>query len=535
MDVKLPDGTVVQNIPDGTSKADLVAKLKANGMNVPDSWSTPPAAAANPSYLDSALGALGKISNYASNIPAQAEVAAHYGSGALSAIPAGWAGILSGGNGDVVNKVQSALTYQPRTDMGKAVVGNVDKVASIPAQLGDRAGGAVTDATGSPTAGAATNTLIQALPMMLSGARGGLVKPAEVIKGSDVTKAQTLAASNAEGLVVPPSLTKNPPLAANTANGLGGIAETNKLARDMNTPTQNNIAAREVGLAKDTPLNPTVVNQQIQNAVQNAYKPLKELGDVPVDQEHLDAMTRLGGSDRAAASIDPRLGNPQISALADALSPTGKALDPLTLQQKKPAWDSAAIVDTISALRGQASDAFSSGNSTLGKALKQGANSLESLVDRHLTATKGNGSQALTDFRVARTTIAKGHDVLGALNSATGDVDPRILARNDDGQMSGGLATLSNFAKAFPDAAAPSKGTPPGVTAFQANVEPSAGVAGAALNLLGRPTLRNYALGKTVQSQLANLQPKRATLNARALSAVFANPTAFSSMYEDQQ
>lgn len=38
MDVRLPDGTVIQNVPDGTTKADLVAKLKANGMAVPSEW-----------------------------------------------------------------------------------------------------------------------------------------------------------------------------------------------------------------------------------------------------------------------------------------------------------------------------------------------------------------------------------------------------------------------------------------------------------------------------------------------------------------
>lgn len=34
MDVRLPDGTVIQNVPDGTTKAELTAKLKANGYDV---------------------------------------------------------------------------------------------------------------------------------------------------------------------------------------------------------------------------------------------------------------------------------------------------------------------------------------------------------------------------------------------------------------------------------------------------------------------------------------------------------------------
>lgn len=34
MDVRLPDGTIIKNVPDGTSKADLVAKLQANGYDI---------------------------------------------------------------------------------------------------------------------------------------------------------------------------------------------------------------------------------------------------------------------------------------------------------------------------------------------------------------------------------------------------------------------------------------------------------------------------------------------------------------------
>lgn len=38
MDVRLPDGTIIQNVPEGTTKADLVAKLQGNGMAVPSEW-----------------------------------------------------------------------------------------------------------------------------------------------------------------------------------------------------------------------------------------------------------------------------------------------------------------------------------------------------------------------------------------------------------------------------------------------------------------------------------------------------------------
>ena len=36
MDVELPDGMVIEGVPDGMSKADLVTKLRNNGYNL--SW-----------------------------------------------------------------------------------------------------------------------------------------------------------------------------------------------------------------------------------------------------------------------------------------------------------------------------------------------------------------------------------------------------------------------------------------------------------------------------------------------------------------
>lgn len=41
MDVRLPDGTVIKDVPDGTTKAQLAEKLKANGMAVPSDWLAP--------------------------------------------------------------------------------------------------------------------------------------------------------------------------------------------------------------------------------------------------------------------------------------------------------------------------------------------------------------------------------------------------------------------------------------------------------------------------------------------------------------
>ena len=42
MDVRLPDGTIIQNVPDGTTRAQIAEKLRANGIQIPDEWLSEP-------------------------------------------------------------------------------------------------------------------------------------------------------------------------------------------------------------------------------------------------------------------------------------------------------------------------------------------------------------------------------------------------------------------------------------------------------------------------------------------------------------
>lgn len=56
MDVRLPDGTIIKNVPEGTTKAQLVDKLQRNGMAIPSEWlqagtpSSKPTIQATPAY-----------------------------------------------------------------------------------------------------------------------------------------------------------------------------------------------------------------------------------------------------------------------------------------------------------------------------------------------------------------------------------------------------------------------------------------------------------------------------------------------------
>lgn len=101
---------------------------------------------------------------------AMPEVVLHEASGLAGQIAGGWAGILSGGDADAVRKVSDALTYEPRTESGKATLEGihqgvgmilgapgVKQVVNAYDTVADKAGAV------SPAAGAAIRTLPTAI------------------------------------------------------------------------------------------------------------------------------------------------------------------------------------------------------------------------------------------------------------------------------------------------------------------------------------------------------------------------------------
>lgn len=75
MDVRLPDGTIIKGVPDGTTKAQLAEKLQRNGMAVPSEWLAPsapePTAVKAGKVLNSIPRQLGLTARYAIEGPAQ--------------------------------------------------------------------------------------------------------------------------------------------------------------------------------------------------------------------------------------------------------------------------------------------------------------------------------------------------------------------------------------------------------------------------------------------------------------------------------
>lgn len=174
MDVQLPDGTTVKGVPDGTTKAQLAEKLKANGRNVPDEWLAPSTPKEQP--------ALPK------GFPGVIEEAAHVGSQLASFPVAGVAsayqfatsppGLRARNAAQASEAVQQAMTYQPRTAGGQAFAKASDTVLGIPAKLADTLTGGIAEnptikgalgPTGSEVLQAGANAALQAVPSVLGG------------------------------------------------------------------------------------------------------------------------------------------------------------------------------------------------------------------------------------------------------------------------------------------------------------------------------------------------------------------------------
>jgi hypothetical protein len=160
---------------------------------------------------------------------AATETLASFGTGAVATPLAGIAGIgTAAANAmgltdaepaDVVRNVQGALTYQPRTQGGQRLTEMVGYIPEKIGQFADWAGGKTTDATGSPLAGTAVNTFINAAPAGLLK-----VKPkAGVVPRNGNGGTSPVARPAAPASQAKPNT--QPAAAANGKAGLGGVSK----------------------------------------------------------------------------------------------------------------------------------------------------------------------------------------------------------------------------------------------------------------------------------------------------------------------
>lgn len=177
MDVKLPDGTIITNVPDGITQSELMSRLgkeKSSSSMVEDivGGVTEPLAKM----------ATGIIAKPASEL-------------------AGLAAAAMGGD-DVEgwkNHFQNSLTYEPRTDAGKSAYNPLnaipEAIAKVVGGVGNLAGDTISDGNASSLRGMVGNAVREAIPQAVGFL--GVTKPASVISAAKTAAKPITATADA--------------------------------------------------------------------------------------------------------------------------------------------------------------------------------------------------------------------------------------------------------------------------------------------------------------------------------------------------
>jgi hypothetical protein len=418
----------------------------------------------DPSTAKPEEGGLHPVVNYNPGV-GMVEGALSLGTGAAGSIAGGISGLgtiatnalglTNTPPGDRVAQVAEALTYRPRTVAGEKVVEGVSMPFELLAKGADAAGGAVTDATGSPVAGTAVNTLINAAPMALGPlARGVPRESPAAIAARAKTKALNaphdagVALAREKGLAITPS-EANAGAAARIIEGLSGEPRLAKGMSQKNAPTINAMIRRDVGLADDAPLTRDAL-AQIRKEEGAHYEAIKQTGRFGTDakfQADLHAITK--SFDTAAKDFAHRSENP-----------FKKTLDGLNVKS----MDAASAVEEVKLLRLDADKAYRTGDKQLGKAFKDAAQALDDQIDRHLKRHAAATNQpdladAVAKYQAARTRIAKTYAADKALNETTGNINAGVYASElkKGKPLSGEGLAVGQFARQFQRSSQPAE------------------------------------------------------------------------------
>lgn len=397
------------------------------------------------------------------------ETALNLGSGMLAGPVSGLAGIGAGiGKGlgmtnadpaDVVRKVGSAMTYEPKTSTGKAISGAINKPFELLGQAGDAAGSYVAEQTGSPLAGAAVNTALQAAPMAAGKLLG---KPAASRLANTETELAKQKALNAprdenvtamrdKGYVLPPSVTGNQGALTSFFQGIAGSTKMDYGASYKNQPVTNSLIKKELGIPEHEPISKSNLSD-LRDLAGAAYENVKKaVPDLVVTKDFKDALQNPNSNFAAAKKAFPAyFKNAEINKMVSDLTKNPTFESEAAIQmQKKLRYDGYANLKAFDKPSQQA----------LGEAQLNAAHAIDNLIDQNLNMKAPPGvnnfqSKLATGLAEARKKIAQSYAVENALNDTTGNVSAKTLGKlwEKQGTLTGGLKDVAQSHNAFPKA-----------------------------------------------------------------------------------
>lgn len=460
-------------------------------------------------------------------------------------------GNADGNPGGFKQYVQDALTYSPRTGAGQATANALAMPGKAVGWLANATGKFYGDTL---KAAGASDAVASAVQDGITEATVQAANLAGVLKAkapTPLTEAETLnsqnvAAGQALGYKIPPSMIARTGLAGRVLEGIGGAANVVRGAKLDNQLVHNNLAAGDLGLESGQSITQEALDQARQQEYDNGYKPIRSLGRVNVDFQHQQLVADIrNGVD---LSITSDAGKAALGQLSDTLLPK-YSMNPTTLTMDA-AFDSSALVDKISALRARAGELYQSGEGRVGKAYRLAATGLESLIDRSAQSAVDAGtvdSSLLDNYRASRTQLAKINDVENSTNLTTGNVDAIKLGRIHDKSpnlLTGGLRQIAAFANAFPEVArVPTRAASVTSPIDMGLAEGAAGLAGGGLGKAavsavavgaGRGIARSVSLKPWAQKSITSMVNQNLQ-NPGTRAITYGSPLAFNSLVDTTQ
>ena len=265
------------------------------------------------------------------------------------------------------------------------------------------------------------------------------------IKESELAAPRIDAARDAIelGLAVDPSLS-NPSTIARLKTGAVGTAGLQGNLSKINLPKAAKIARQDMGLPETTKLDA------------KAFETARNAPEISGAYDKVRAVPKVAGDETVLADIDKLRVAPMIGDTGQAAS-VNNFLDTVK-GQLQAGTDGATAVQSIRQLRRDAQAIYNQQSAGVNPPSPEAiaradinmgvARALETAIENSITDPR-----LVTDFRNARTALARTYDYERATNLATGVVDPQALAAlaAEGKPLSGKLAKLANVAANFPE------------------------------------------------------------------------------------
>ena len=442
MDVRLPDGTVIQNVPDGISKADLTAKLKTNGYDVSklEASAIDQIPGVNPNMAQPALA---KPLTLREKISGAIETPFAVGANILSAPVTYLAGA---GGPEFQRAVSKEITYQPRTQLAQEAVQGVAKLAEeskIPPYMTPMRFG-----QSMVPVGQAVGDVAQAGKSMVTApiqARNALAAQNKTLQSYQNAPRIDAAKDALDlGVALNPA-TANPTAANKLRTAVVGSDTLDTMLAQHNQAKFTAAAKQDLGLPETTTLNAKAFDEARNRTELSApYKTVREIKD-------------LTPNENTMAELEVMRVQPLVGDTGQAIA-ANKVLD-AAKEHLTQGVDGKTLLNSIRARRQEAQAIYKQRDAgvnppspeQIAKAdMNLGiANAMENMIESHI----GTDAKLLADFRNARTAMAKTYDYERATNLATGQVDPQVIAKMaaQGKPLTGTLAKIGNVAANYPE------------------------------------------------------------------------------------